>query len=230
MSRKPGWRGALARGGRKRGMYEDRIDVAPLWIRPLILAMNLTPRVLAALFGDGSFVKLVVAVLDSVFYSFVMIPFAVRSYLRRQYGKRVWRNVEYGPRERNRLDVYLPDPELGHGRFGKSVILFVHGGAWYWGSKTYHALMQEVSFPDSTVVCINYSLHPHAEVETMVHDISLAIKWTHDTICKQDPAWWLTDSPGGAPLILVGHSAGAHLCALTLSLRCGLGPPLPNPT
>lgn len=120
------WREEPKDGGNN-GIDVDRVDtVSALWLRPLLWIVESFLGLAVAL-SENSSLKLLHAVLDSIYYSFIKIPFAIRSYLRRAHGSRVWRNCAYGPRERNRLDVYLPDPELGVGRFGNAVILFVHG-------------------------------------------------------------------------------------------------------
>jgi hypothetical protein len=113
----------------------DRIDSSPIWIRPLLLTLSIIGRVVGTLI-DSPTARLLHAVVDSVIFSLVKVPFAVRSYLKRAHGSRVWRNCAYGPRSRNRLDVYLPDPELDVGRFGKAVILFVHGYGYCIQKKT----------------------------------------------------------------------------------------------
>ncbi len=102
------------------------------------------------------------------------LPLYVQSLLA-QRGARVWRDVQYGPRPRNRLDVYWPEPAGAGGSppRGRAVIMMVHGGAWYWGDKLYFAKVQGASFPDSIVVPINYTLHPHADCEQVSCSLSV---------------------------------------------------------
>ena len=115
-----------------------------------------------------SFAKILTAVCEFLVYSLRKIPYVVRCCLHRLTCVNMWRNVSYGPRPRNKLDVYFPDPSLNIGRFGNGVILLVHGGAWYWGSKIYFSRVQRNSFPDCTVVVINYTLHPEGQCDVMV--------------------------------------------------------------
>lgn len=72
------------------------------------------------------------------------------------------------------------------------------------------------------MVAINYTLHPNADCDLMVQDISLAIRWTVRHLVNRDFRWWCAHRTP-APLAVVGHSAGAHLAALTLLHRCDLG-------
>ncbi|ORX78622.1 alpha/beta-hydrolase, partial [Anaeromyces robustus] len=61
---------------------------------------------------------------------------------------------------------------------------------------------------DYVAVLPNYGLFPFAVFEDMIYDVYTAIQWTFENIQKY----------GGDPkrVTLVGHSAGAHLVALTL--------------
>jgi hypothetical protein len=267
---------ALARGGQRERGKEKREepfsgeDTDPLWLRAIAWLVGCLLSL-----GELSVVKILCVLVQSCVYYASKAPFYVQSLLV-QRGSRVWRDVEYGPRPRNRLDVYRPEPALsaacGSGEYGRAVIMMVHGGAWFWGDKLYFAKVQGASFPDCTVVPINYTLHPHADCEQvpplfqlnnlhqklklifsvllvaacvracgvscrvqglvtslrsgivltnvhtrrvcgcwrqMVKDVSLAIGWTYQNLCRADRL----------PLVVMGHSAGAHLVMLCASYR-----------
>ena len=97
----------------------------------------------------------------------------------------------------------------------KPVILFCPGGAWLIGYKMWGALLAKVMVPFGVlVIIIDYRNYPWATVPTMVHDVDHAIQWTLDHAQEY----------GGDPtkVVLVGQSAGGHLCAVAL-LRNALG-------
>jgi len=111
--------------------------------------------------------------------------------------------------------AYGQDPEqvldFWRARDGKSapLIIFVHGGGWQHGSKDNatgtwkptHYLAAGYNFAS-----INYRLVPRARVEDQAHDVALAVK------ALLDRAKSLGINP--AQVVLMGHSAGAHLVAL----------------
>jgi len=86
----------------------------------------------------------------------------------------------------------------------------------------------------------DHQLHLTPKCDGMVNDVSRAIGWVVNSMCKMDERWWQksiscaaaapcltkgkigSTSGLGAPLVLMGHSAGAQLCALTLVRKCGL--------
>jgi acetyl esterase/lipase len=92
--------------------------------------------------------------------------------------------------------------------------MMVHGGAWFFGDKLYFAKVQEASFSECTVVAVNYTLHPHATCEEMLVDVSKAIAWTLNNICRPTH-----DDDGAVPLVVFGHSSGAHLVMLCAAYR-----------
>ena len=221
----------------------DRDDAPKITWQAYALALLETLGVALQRISESETVKIFAVVFDCV-YALRMIPYVIKCMWHQATCKLMWRDMSYGPRPRNMLDVYFPSRGQDAGRLGKAVILFVHGGAWYWGTKTYFSRIQASSFPDCTVVVINYTLHPHGACEQMVEDISRSIRWTLQQFCRPDRTGRLSDLPPmfplasaaasavdelatdctfrPPPLVLVGHSAGAHLVALALTRRCGL--------
>jgi hypothetical protein len=227
----------------------DREDAPKItWQAFIITIFESTGQLLQRISENGT-IKILKVIADFLIYGAAKIPYVLRCSWHQSTCTNMWRDVEYGPRERNRLDVYFPNPSLNVGRYGNAVILFVHGGAWYWGTKTYFSRVQSASFPDCTVVVINYTLHPHGACNEMVEDVSRAIRWVVQNICRpraQPAADALAPPPSylqscipaapsslaaaagrdpagsGPPLVVAGHSAGAHLVALALTRRCGL--------
>ncbi|MBS3791755.1 MAG: alpha/beta hydrolase [Candidatus Bipolaricaulota bacterium] len=110
------------------------------------------------------------------------------------------KDLQYGPHQRHKLDIYEPveidsDTEL---------IFFVSGGGWESGSKDIHRFIgRSWSEKNFMVVLPNYRLAPDATYPDQVRDVSRSLAW-------------LQDNYGKAPrtLYLAGHSAGAHLASL----------------
>ncbi len=121
----------------------------------------------------------------------------------------VAKDIAYGDRPRQRLDVYWPPHPIGALRRGERlpVLLFVHGGSWTWGDKILYPLVgARFTAQGFVVVVINYTLYPEATFPTFVEDAAAAIAWTARRI----------DAYHGDPdrLFVAGHSAGAHILSL----------------
>lgn len=121
----------------------------------------------------------------------------------------------YGPHGvRNTLDLWVPDGEGPH-----PVVLFVHGGAWVTGSKA--AVGEKTAFLDDgyAVASCNYRLvanplrpgdaDPETRVADQAADVAAAIGWLADHAAEQ--------RLDAGRIVLMGHSAGAHLAALVAS-------------
>ena len=108
------------------------------------------------------------------------------------------------------LDLHRPS---GEAKELLPVVVFVYGGAWGSGSRAQYAkACGTLAEKCGALVCVgDYRLSPHAHCADMVSDVRDALVWT-----LEHCASW-----GGDPsrVCVVGHSAGAHLIALTL-LRC----------
>lgn len=113
---------------------------------------------------------------------------------------RAERNVEYGPHERNRLDLYVPraDKPL-------PLIIWVHGGGWEAGSKEGNPALNLLA-RGYAVAGINYRYSKHAPFPAQIHDCKAAVRFLRANAGKYrlDP-----DRFG-----VMGASAGGHLVAL----------------
>jgi len=122
------------------------------------------------------------------------------------------KDISFGtPRK---LDVYYDEKSVDSNNL-KPVVIWVHGGAWVQGDKTEYTNFGKVLRENGYVgVVPDYVLFPFGKIDTMVEDIYSAIMWTRDNIAKY----------GGDPnnITVSGHSAGAHLIALTV-LKAALG-------
>lgn len=92
----------------------------------------------------------------------------------------------------------------------RPVVIWIHGGGWQIGDKkAMHAKVNAfVAQRGYVLVSVNYRLHPRADYREQASDVAAAIAWTMEHA---------RDYGGSADrIVLMGHSAGAHLAALTL--------------
>ena len=116
---------------------------------------------------------------------------------------RIERDVEYGPAERNLLDIFMPEIASS----GRPVLMFVHGGAFIRGNKRtpgspfYDNIMLWAVKNGFVGVNITYRLAPQFPWPAGVEDVGTAVQWVSDKIGER----------GGDParIYLMGHSAGA---------------------
>ena len=108
--------------------------------------------------------------------------------------------LSYGPLERQKLDVYYPEilaPDA-------PVIVFFYGGSWRRGERhKYRFVGQALSSRGYLTVIPDYRLYPEVRFPEFVEDGASAVVWVDQH---------LEQARNG--IILIGHSAGAHLAAL----------------
>ncbi|ORX77566.1 alpha/beta-hydrolase [Anaeromyces robustus] len=115
------------------------------------------------------------------------------------------RDIRYNSKDRL-LDVFYRKEEVDK---KKPVVVFFYGGSWKLGDKIKFSrvgtLLEE---NDYVAVVPTYILFPFGGFDDMVEDVYKSIKWTYENIEKY----------GGDPnrITIAGHSAGAHLMALSL--------------
>jgi arylformamidase len=111
----------------------------------------------------------------------------------------------YGSASLQKLDYFPAKASQGKA----PLLVFVHGGGWKRGDKgnaTGKDLAPHYSAQGYAVASINYRLVPEATVEQQAADVAQSIAWLRSNSAKLgiDPA----------RIVLMGHSAGAHLVAL----------------
>ena len=119
-------------------------------------------------------------------------------------GDTAIRNVAYGPDPAQRFDVYLPARAAN-----APVVFYVHGGGWANGDKTNPGLADKLAhwLPKGyAVVSSNYRMLPEAMPQEQARDIARAVA----SVQRRAGEWQLDR----ARIVLMGHSAGAHLVAL----------------
>ncbi len=110
-----------------------------------------------------------------------------------------------------KLDIFLPDDP----RPSLPVFCFLHGGGWYTGHKEWVSFMAPAILAAPAIfVTPSYRHAPAAQFPAQLDDCADAIAWVHRNIAAY----------GGDParIHLGGHSAGAHLAALTALRRDAL--------
>jgi acetyl esterase/lipase len=111
-------------------------------------------------------------------------------------------DVNYGPVDRQRLDVYSPK-----GATRAPVLIFVHGGGWYRGSKDEYPFLGDAFVEQGYVtVIISYRVAPQVVFPAFVQDVASSVRWVKDNIANL----------GGDPdrIYLMGQSSGAHIASL----------------
>lgn len=140
---------------------------------------------------------MVKAALPSRFSGMSMLPSA-----------QVERDIPYGSDPKQRLDVYRPEHPQN-----APILLMVHGGAWMIGNKRNAAgLVNKLSRWNPKgyiVISTDYRLLPEADPWVQANDVAKALAFV-----QAKAASW-----GGDPthVVLLGHSAGAHLVSLLAS-------------
>ncbi|MHB2263905.1 alpha/beta hydrolase [Aliihoeflea sp. PC F10.4] len=108
-------------------------------------------------------------------------------------------DIAYGPRPRNRMDVYRPADAAANA----PVILFLYGGSWSSGDRATYRFVGNALADEGFVVAIaDYRVYPDTRFPGFVDDAAKALAYTHRTVAQ------------GRPVFVVGHSAGAQIGAL----------------
>ncbi|NKJ37618.1 alpha/beta hydrolase [Rhizobium sp. SG570] len=103
-------------------------------------------------------------------------------------------DLVYGPAERNRFDLFLPE---GH---PKGLVVFVHGGYWLQLDKSYWSHLAAGPIAAGYAVAIpSYTLCPAIHIGGIGREVAAAITTAAGII--------------DGPVILTGHSAGGQLVA-----------------
>ena len=114
-------------------------------------------------------------------------------------------DLPYGPHPRQRIDVYRPAHPTG------PVLVMVHGGGWRHGDKAMPFVVDAkiahwAAGRGWVLVSVGYRLAPEARPHQQGRDLAQAM-----ALVQREAAEWGAD---GDRVVLMGHSAGAHLAAL----------------
>ncbi|XP_054895339.1 uncharacterized protein si:dkey-193c22.1 [Poeciliopsis prolifica] len=135
------------------------------------------------------------------------LHFQIKSWYRNEQNtKHFKKGIVYG-RRGNKLDLYYP-PIHNKDKFSPLVV-FIYGGAWSSGHRSIYCLLarQMAEELDAAVVCPDYCTYPKGNVLMMIQDIADCLIWAQEN--------GQTFSFDKDNIVLVGHSAGAHLGVMT---------------
>ncbi|MDE1467796.1 alpha/beta hydrolase [Aurantiacibacter sp. D1-12] len=112
--------------------------------------------------------------------------------------------IAYGTNERQMLDIYAPveAPDVA-----LPVIVWFYGGSWNSGTRHgYDFAGRALAAQNYIVVVPDYRLVPEVRFPGFVEDGAEAMRWVRANIAER----------GGDPdnIVVMGHSAGAHLAAM----------------
>ena len=129
-------------------------------------------------------------------------PFKVADVLSPYSGYEVTADVPYGTHERQKLDIYTPTKK----QKSTDIIIFIYGGSWKSGEKSnYRFIAQPFTNAGFVTIVPNYRLYPEVRFPEFNKDVAKAVAWVHQNFSR---------SKDSKNIILVGHSAGAHIAAL----------------
>jgi arylformamidase len=111
-------------------------------------------------------------------------------------------DLQYGPRERNRIDFLKAAP-------GAPTLLFIHGGYWQMRSKSAFTLFAAGPMAHGiNVALIGYTLAPDATLEQIVTEIHAGIDYLTGRLPEL--------GADAKRLVASGWSAGGHLTAMAM--------------
>ena len=135
-------------------------------------------------------------------------PFRVIDLLVDRKGYTLEKEQSYGDGPSMRMDIYFPK---NHSNINEDIIMFVYGGSWrsgrlFSGKKEYYRFVGKFfSNEGFTTIIPDYRVYPEVKFPTFVEDVAKAVKWIHTNMDL---------NKDNRRLILVGHSAGAHIVSL----------------
>lgn len=135
----------------------------------------------------------------------------------------VTRNIKYIDRPGSfdfftMLDVYKPTTRsTGVGEpMLRPILIYIHGGGWAIGDKSRVSEKPDWAFRnDWILVSVNYRLSPEVMHPEHARDVAAAVSYVHEHAAEI----------GGDPdrIVIMGHSAGAHLAGIVASEESLLG-------
>ncbi|MGB6119970.1 MAG: alpha/beta hydrolase [Mesorhizobium sp.] len=113
-------------------------------------------------------------------------------------------DLGYGPAERNRLDLFLPEGTP------RGLVVFIHGGYWLRLDKSMWSHLAAGPLALGFAVAMpSYTLCPDIRISGIVREVAQAIEFAAGEV--------------GGPINLTGHSAGGHLAARMVTTTSPLG-------
>jgi acetyl esterase/lipase len=114
--------------------------------------------------------------------------------------------IAYGTHPRQKLDIYRADPANEK----SPIVIFYYGGSWKDGDRaTYKFVGTALAKRGITTVIPDYRLFPEVQFPGFVDDAARAYGWVGRHSARLSKA-----CGADRPIIVIGHSAGAHTAAL----------------
>lgn len=129
-------------------------------------------------------------------------PVALVNRLLPRRGYELARSVAYGAGPRQVLDLYRPS-----GANKAPVVVFFYGGSWQSGARqTYRFLGSALARRGIVAVVPDYRTYPEVTFPAFLEDGAAAVDWVRHNVAGY----------GGdrGRIVLMGHSAGAHIAAM----------------
>jgi arylformamidase len=135
----------------------------------------------------------------------ILASWAERSaHVREAFGSGAQLDLRYGDGLNETVDVFPTD------HVNAPVVIFIHGGYWRALDKSDHSfLAPALHLHGAHVVVPNYALCPAVRVGDIALQIVRLVLWVRE----QAPQW----QADAKRIVLIGHSAGAHLAAMLLA-------------
>lgn len=138
----------------------------------------------------------------------ILAGWAERSaHVRQAYGSAALIDARYGKGPNETVDVFPTD------HVNAPIVVFIHGGYWRTLDKSDHSFIAPAFHAEGArgahVVVPNYALCPAVRIGDIALQMVRLVLWVQ----AQAPRW----QADAQRIVLVGHSAGAHLAAMLLA-------------
>ncbi|KAI8469431.1 MAG: Alpha/Beta hydrolase protein [Monoraphidium minutum] len=181
------------------------VEAAERALEKAVLLLSLALRLWSYL---GLGYKWLLQVYRLCLYAMLLLPGFAQMVFYYFLSPRVQRNIPYGRKPRQVLDLYVPKAAGQDGQLAP-VVVFVTGGAWTIGYKAWGAILgRRLCEAGVMVACLDYRNFPQGDALQMVEDVNTGIAWVTRRVERY----------GGDPeaVHLVGQSAGGQLALLAL--------------
>ena len=115
-------------------------------------------------------------------------------------------NIAYGSLPRQNLDLYVPHHRQGN----RPTLIFIPGGCWgaceTLPKHDYRFVADSFASRGYGVVVVNYRLFPEVQFPAIIGDVRSALIW----VARYGRDYGISSNR----LVLMGHSAGAHMATL----------------
>ncbi|XP_053727393.1 uncharacterized protein si:dkey-193c22.1 [Synchiropus splendidus] len=149
------------------------------------------------------------AVLETLKYlQYGRLYFQWKSWYKNEGNRKHYeKGITFG-RRGNKLDLYHPPSSDRNAP--APLVVFVYGGGWGSGDRSIYCLLarQMAKELNAAVICPDYCTYPKCNVLAMVQDVADSLVWAQENGPKYN-----FDNNN---MVIIGHSAGAHLSALTI--------------